>query len=240
MNDVHALSGAYAVDALDDLERAKFERHLSECPECQAEVASLRETSALLADTAVVTPPASLRDNVLAGIGTVRPIPPPAPEREPEPARPRRWQALLVAAAAVTAIGGGVAIVQPWDEDSPSVQLTATEQVLGADDAQRVVQEFADGARATVVVSKSLGQSVIVPEGMAAPPPGKDYQLWYLQPGSGMVSAGLMPDDPAATAVLLEGDATRAKAVGITVERDGGSPTGKPTTEPIALFSIPS
>ena len=46
--DVHALSGAYAVDALDDLERAAFERHLAECPECRAEVDSLREAASLL------------------------------------------------------------------------------------------------------------------------------------------------------------------------------------------------
>ena len=31
MTEIHALSGAYAVDALDDLERAAFERHLGEC-----------------------------------------------------------------------------------------------------------------------------------------------------------------------------------------------------------------
>ncbi len=42
MTDVHALSGAYAVDALDDLERAHFERHLADCADCQAEVASLQ------------------------------------------------------------------------------------------------------------------------------------------------------------------------------------------------------
>ena len=40
--DIHGLSGAYAVDALDDVERAEFERHLAQCPECQAEVESLR------------------------------------------------------------------------------------------------------------------------------------------------------------------------------------------------------
>ena len=28
VNDIHALSGAYAVDALDDDERARFEEHL--------------------------------------------------------------------------------------------------------------------------------------------------------------------------------------------------------------------
>ena len=40
MSEIHALSGAYAVNALDDIERAQFERHLAECAECRAEVAS--------------------------------------------------------------------------------------------------------------------------------------------------------------------------------------------------------
>ena len=31
MSDIHALSGAYAVDALDELERVGFERHLAGC-----------------------------------------------------------------------------------------------------------------------------------------------------------------------------------------------------------------
>jgi anti-sigma-K factor RskA len=124
--------------------------------------------------------------------------------------------------------------VQPWDDDS-SGPLTATEQVLQADDRERVVQEFEDGSKATVVVSDDLRKAVIVTEGMAAPPPGKVYQLWYQQPGKGMVSAGLMPSDTDAT-YLLQGDASKAKAVGITVEPEGGS--GEPTTEPIALFPI--
>ncbi len=240
MTDVHALSGAYAVDALDDLERARFDRHLGECADCQEEVASFREASALLANTVSVTPPASLRDSVLAGIATVRPIPPLVSQPEKAGSPRRRWQGLLVAAAAVTVLGSGVAITQPWEDNTTAVELTATEQVLGASDAQRIVQEFTDGSKATVVVSRQLRQAVIVTEGMSAPPPGRVYELWYQRPGVGMVSAGLMPEDPDATAVLLKGDARRASAVGITVEDDGGSPTGKPTTEPIALFSIPT
>lgn len=237
MNDVHALSGAYAVDALDDLERARFERHLSECADCQAEVTSLREASTLLADTVVTAPPASLRTSVLAGIQNVRPLPPVVPEREPEKrGGGRRFRVLVAAAAAVVAIGGAAAVVQPWDEDS-SQQLSATERVLKADDAESIAKEFPDGSTATVVVSKELSRSVIVTEGMADPPAGKDYQLWYQQPGKGMVSAGLMPHDPDVTE-LLEGDASRATAVGITVEPEGGSP--QPTSEPIALFSIPA
>ena len=34
-NDLHLLSGAYAVDALDDLERARFEAHLRTCADCR-------------------------------------------------------------------------------------------------------------------------------------------------------------------------------------------------------------
>jgi len=36
-HEIHALSGAYAVDALDPEERARFEEHLAACAECQAE-----------------------------------------------------------------------------------------------------------------------------------------------------------------------------------------------------------
>ena len=45
MSDLHKLTGAYAVDALDDLERARFEQHLDECDDCRFEVAELRETA---------------------------------------------------------------------------------------------------------------------------------------------------------------------------------------------------
>ena len=50
MSDIHTLSGAYALDALLDLERAEFERHLSACDACRAEVASLREAASHLAE----------------------------------------------------------------------------------------------------------------------------------------------------------------------------------------------
>ncbi len=50
MSDVHALSGAYALDALDDSERAEFERHLAVCSSCRLEVAGLVEAAGSLAD----------------------------------------------------------------------------------------------------------------------------------------------------------------------------------------------
>lgn len=85
LSSAHALSGAYALDALDDAERAVFEQHLAGCAECRTEVAGLREAAALIAETTAVEPPPSLRDAVLAQISTVRPLPPQVPaEVEPE------------------------------------------------------------------------------------------------------------------------------------------------------------
>ena len=84
--------------------------------------------------------------------------------------------------------------------------------------------------------SLELNQAVLETEDMAAPPSGSVYELWLRQDDE-LVPAGFMPDSPD-NQVLLSGDAATADAVGITVEPAGGSPTGEPTTEPIALFSL--
>lgn len=251
--DIHSLSGAYAVDALDPAERADFDRHLAECPECQAEVASLREAASSLAALTSTSPPASLRGSVLSGIRTVRPLPPvqvpvqvpatePAPSAEvPAPGatgtvvplrrRPSVWAA-GIAAAVLLAVGG--LAWSPWDNGTPRTQQTVAQQVLQAKDAQRY-EKTLGGARATVVRSPSLGRAVIVADHMPPAPSGKDYQLWLDLPGRGMVSAGLMPHEAADTLTyVLQGDARDATAAGITVEPAGGSPA--PTTTPIALF----
>lgn len=232
--DVHALSGAYAVDALDDAERAAFERHLAECADCRAEVASLRETAGLIAETIATEPPPELRDRVLAGIRTVRPLPP----EVPAPVVPRRRRSprlLLAAAAAAVIVGGGgvVAWQQPWSDDTS--QVSFAQQVLRASDAKSTSLDFPGGASATVTHSDSLGRAVIVTEDMPPPPPGKVYELWLDQPGEGMVPAGLMPVASDQT-LLLTGDAATATRAGITVEPAGGSQ--EPSTEPIALFDF--
>ncbi len=232
MSDLHALSGAYAVDAVDDLERGRFERHLVECADCQAEVQSLREAAAVLADDSALAPPPSLRNRVLADIATVRPLPPVVPTAEPRSSR-RPWLTLLVAASVLAVLGVGLGIWQPWTNEAPT--LTASERVLRADDAQTVRLTFDGGATATLVRSVSEGRAVITTSDMPLAPDGKVYELWLQQPDGEMAPAGLMPPKADQT-VLLEGDATDAVAAGITVEPAGGSL--EPSTEPIALFDF--
>ena len=67
--DIHALVGAYALDAVDDLERAAFERHIRECDGCRGELDELRETASRLADSTWSIPPPRLRTEVLGAIG---------------------------------------------------------------------------------------------------------------------------------------------------------------------------
>lgn len=230
--DIHALSGAYAVDALDDIERAQFERHLADCPACRSEVASLREASALMAETVAEEPPAELRDRVLAGIATVRPLPPVVPEVVARRGRRRWFPGLVAAAAAVIALGGGVAVVQPWDDET-SQAPSAIDQVRAAADVESWTHDFPDGARATVYRSTSLNKAVVQTSGMADAPTGKVYELW-LQHDDRMVAAGLMPDG-SDNVVELSGDPATADGMGITVEDDGGSTTGEPEGEVVTV-----
>lgn len=260
---LHALSGAYVVDALDDHERATFEQHLPGCLDCQAEVASLREAAAVLADASALTPPAHLRASVLAQISTVRPLPPlfPSTDEVHELAskenaardraaradddaplapvvtlRPRRRVAALVAAAAaVVAVGAGT-VYQPWQDKNPPVAvISPVDEVLTAQDAQKVSTSFSDGSRADVYRSPSKRRAAIVTHGMASPPAGKVYELWLRNADGRMNPAGLMTN-AGDHKMLLTGNANGATAVGITVEPEGGSDT--PTTTPIAMIEL--
>jgi anti-sigma-K factor RskA len=229
MSDIHALSGAYAVDAVDDIERASFERHLASCPTCRAEVASLREASALLADAATTIPPPALRDAVLSDITRVRPLP---PVTVGGPVHRRKWFPALVAAVVLALVGVGGAVWQPWRDDT-SQTLSATDQVLQDPDAQRVSQELPNGATATVVRSSKEHRAVIVTEDMPEPPAGKVYQLWLQTPTEDMVPAGVMPTG--GSTALLDGNADDAIGVGVSLEPAGGSPQ---PTEVVALLDL--
>jgi anti-sigma-K factor RskA len=235
MSDIHALSGAYAVDALDDAERAEFERHLAECPTCRSEVDSLREAAALLAETTATEPSRELRDRILIDIDTVRPLPPEVPQpsqnvTELAPRRRRRLTGLLAAAAAVIAVGAGGVVWQQVDE-SPS----RIDQVIEASDAQEFKQTLPGGGTATVVRSEKENGAVLITHDMPAAPSDHEYALW-LQHDEAMVPAGIMPSG-ADNEVLLEGDAATADGAGITVEVAGENPA-EPSDDVVALFSF--
>ena len=236
MTEIHTLSGAYAVDALDDVERARFERHLHECAACREEVDSLRDAAALLSEPEAVAPPAGLRDRVLADIGTVRPLPPVVTSRVSAPASRRTpLRSLLVAAAAAVVLIVGLVTWSPWHDDTSRVSVA--DSILAAPDAVRVTEKVpgGNGAALTLVASRSLNRAAMVGDKVPEPADGTTYQLWLQQPGRGMVSAGLMPDSHETT--VLTGQLSTATAAAITVEPAGGS--DHPSGKPIVVFPLP-
>src|ERR1700759_753406 len=74
--EVHTLTGAYALNALDDAERTEFEHHLAECPECTREVAELQLTANRLGAAVAEQPSDLLRQRVFNEIRGTRQEPP--------------------------------------------------------------------------------------------------------------------------------------------------------------------
>ncbi|MGN6250446.1 MAG: anti-sigma factor [Marmoricola sp.] len=226
--EIHALSGAYSVEALDDLERARFERHLAECAECRAEVESLREAAALLPEVEPTVPAQAVRDRVLAEIRTVRPLPPLAGTVS---GRVRSWPSRVVAAAAVLLVVGlGAGITHPWTGE-PST----TDQVLQASDAIRSEAALPEGGSITVVNSAQVGRAVLMAHGLATPPAGKAYEVWLQDERGNMRPAGLIHSGGDRTMVMA-GSSTSATGVGVTLEPAAGS--DQPTSAPLALVAF--
>ena len=252
--DVHALSGAYALDALTPDEARAFEEHLATCESCRDEVRSLREAASALAEPVADAPPARLRDNVLAGISQVRPLPPVGGTLADDEAptgitttqpdelaarRRRRAPAWLVAVAAALALLAGGAVVRSVQLSQQLDSVTASgadiAQIVTAPDATTSTAQVSGGGRAAVVSSESLGRAVLVTDGMPAAPAGKVWQVWYIGDDGAPSSAGFVPDGQR-TAVALQGDLGTAGAVGVTLEPAGGS--RQPTTKPVVAITV--
>jgi anti-sigma-K factor RskA len=238
--DIHTLTGAYALDALDPDEAAEFERHMSTCLACAQEVTELRETAARLAIVAVQPPPSGLRGQVLDVINQTR--------QElglPHIARPQRpwarWTAVAAAAAVAACIALaallGVQTARLHQADVATQQARAqydrVTAVLTAPDAQ-ISTTQASGATGTVVVSPSQHSLVLLATSMPALPADRAYQAWLIGP-RGPESAGLITDPahPAPLAAPLDAGITQ---VGISVEPAGGS--DRPTTSAFMLIPL--
>jgi anti-sigma-K factor RskA len=231
--DIHALTGAYALDAVSGTERMEFERHLAECDSCAQEVRELRDTAARLAIAAAATPPPDLRNRVLDQIKTVRQLP---PVTSVVPLRRRSFgQRLTTVAAAVffvAAAGLGVVVVQQNQKlDESQAYAARIERILSADDAQLLPMENRDGGMMNVAVSRSLDEMLLVSEDLPAPPEGKTYQVWTIVDDTPR-SAGLMEPDSGNVSKMLSGFSSAA-AVAVSVEPDSGSKT--PTEDQIVM-----
>ena len=238
-DDLHVLTGSYVLDAISEAEREEFERHLQNCPTCDAEVRGLRETAARLALACAVTPPARMEQQVLAATYRTRQLPPlPAdrPRRErrrvqPERALrfPRRIAVLAAAASVAAAVALGITQLSAQHQ-LDHARDTAIARVVTAPDARVEAARISAGGNVTVVTSAALREAVVSTSGMASLPSSRVYQVWVMSP-SGARSAGLVHGSSLLASSVRPGD-----RIGITVEPAGG--TTQPTTTPVAVLPV--
>ena len=237
--DLHALTGAYALDALDPgTELTRFNGHLDRCPSCAGEVRGFREVATAMAFAATTEPPPELRDQVMAAVARTRQLPPEVRTH----ARPRRtrsaapWLPWLSGAIATAAIA--VAVFFGFAQAHTRSELDqALAEILGAPHVTLLSQRTTTGGVAVVVLDAATRKLVVATSGLPALPAGQVYQLWLIGPVR-IVSAGLLPTAQAGvTTPVVAAGIVKGDKLGLTVEPAPG--TTQPTTTPILALPLP-
>lgn len=218
-NAVHDLTPAYALDALDERERAEYEAHLAACEDCRTELASLQESASSLAYVVPApAPPPALRERILEQARRER--------ANVIPLRPRRVNFALGAVAAVAAT---VAIALGlWN-----LALLDERETLyrAVDPNARVVVLPENAPMAGQLVIDRNGEATLVVDSRPTPPE-RDYEIWVIQ-GDTPQPAGVFDGAQDRDIVRLTRRVPPGASVAVTVERKGG--VDRPTTRPLFL-----
>ena len=211
--------GAYLLDALNDLERQAFERHVAGCQDCQEELTRLRPAAdALPGSVQQFEPPARLKASLMEVVEREARAEQPAPPRERSRLR-FFMRPAFVAAALLVGLVAGFAIAQ-----------------LGGGDDTRTLAATVDKAipQAGGTLRVSNDDATLRLHDMPALSGTRVYQVW-LQHGDRMVPARTFQvGDDGRGAVELS-DVDEADGVYVTREARGGAQV--PSEDPIV--SVP-
>lgn len=223
--DPHDLLAGYLVDALDPDDSERFVAHLSGCVACTAELRSLSQTVADLAEAHRVVPPPEVEDRLMDAVFGAAATSPPAavPMR---PTRRPRWL-LPVAAVAALVVGAGlvagVVALQSHDSDSQVVAVESSRvvsEVMNAPDAHVMALAVPEGS-AAIVVSGAMDKAVVTGE-LPMPGADKEYHVWAVMSDGAMTSAGaFVPDSTGAVAMPLHSTVSGVAGFMMTVEDQG-------------------
>lgn len=240
--ELHTLAGAYALDAVSDADRARFEQHLAHCEACATEIRGLREATARLGASAAVRPRAELKVRALRAAARTRQLPPVTSDAPPSRRnwrlrlaagtrsrlRQHRWLPRVAIASAagflaVAVIMGVLAMGAQHRLDQDRARGHSIAAVLNAADVTMLTARVTSGGTATVLASRHMRALVFTAARLPALPAAKDYELWLMGPG-GVRPAGMLPRSkagmvgPMVVSGLASGD-----RMGLTVEPADGS-----------------
>jgi hypothetical protein len=223
-NALHDLTAAYALDALDEDERRRYEAHLAHCEQCRDELGSLSEAATALSfGAAGPEPPPQLRARILERARAERP--------NVVPLRPR-W-AIPAAAAAIVAVAAIVALAVWASSLSRKVDSLQAQR----DQQERVATLLASpGARTlpfgnngSLIVTRA-GDAALVFTRLAPAERGMTYEAWVAKNGKPK-PAGTFEASDNVTAVVLGEAVPHGASVLVTQERSPG--TKQPQHKPI-------
>jgi len=247
-HDLHILTGAYALNAVDGAERDRFEHHLRRCRPCGNEVRGLAETATSLAMAVAMAPPPRLKARVLTAAAVTRQMPP-VTDRRRVPGRllhgatrtpwiPRLATAVAAVSLAVAVALGAVQLSTRHDLDSARAQNQAIAAVLAAPDARIVNQATSAGGTATVVLSRAQQKIIFTTAGLSALPATKVYELWLITPGGHPDAAGVfVPDTTGSKLVLVNMPLKGYSQMAVTTE-DAPDGSTAPSQQPQLYGSL--
>jgi Anti-sigma-K factor rskA, C-terminal/Putative zinc-finger len=243
----HTLAGAYALDALTEPDRVRFERHLAGCEACRQEASSLREAAGRLAAVSVVPPPVHVREQVLAEAARTRQQPPltvDTPAGSGAGRRAIRWRAPRMAVAIagglilVALVLGGLFIHTQRSLNLEQAHSRAIATILNAPDATITSAKAMTSGSATVVMSHRDRALVLTTAMLPALPTGQRYQVWLMGPRRTRPAAMLPEPRRGMTAPVVVLGVAPGDMVGLTVEPANGSTA--PSSAPVLMLVLPS
>ncbi len=235
-DDIDMLAAEYVLGTLDAGERTSVEARRLREPALEAALAAWGDRLAPLdATTPPVAPPADVLARIERRLNAAMPVgslPASNAEIIQLTARLRRWRGMAIAASALAA--------------SLALAIGLRETVLAPQPQNFVAVFQKDDALPSFLLSIDLATRQLTIRPVAAEPQaGKTYQLWIAseQLGPAPQSLGLLEEAKAPTRKSLAtfDPALLAKATfGVSIEPPGGSPTGRPSGNPLHAKLYPA
>lgn len=229
---------AWVLGALDGADAEAVRVHVDGCASCREVAARLRRVvGALPLAVDEVSPPARLRDRVLAAAaasppGAVRPVAVRIARRPKAPRLMPRIPVYAVAAVAVIALLTGVVL----DRELSSPPITPVPNQAGRFTLNGH-QEMA-GAQATVIDLRSDGLALVDFRGLPALAAGRVYEVWLIRSGgSPEPVAVFVPDSNGAKVVLVNRSLAGYSTMAVTNE-PGPDGSAAPTQQPQLYGSV--
>lgn len=174
-------------------------------------------------------------------------LPPSPPATDPAPTTTtiqavsrRNWtRGLLTLAASLVVLvtlGFGAVTINQYVNRPPEV--VALDEIEAAPDAESATFDLEEGGTATAHWSASVGKAVLVSDGLPEIADDESFELWFVREGGEPVSAGVFEASGGTSTAILEGEMQPGDTIAVTIEPQGGSPDGQPSSEPI--IAIPT